>query len=57
MHDNSILLGRPFLQTSRTQINLYGGTLTMGFGGEVIKFHTCDDMRFSANVNNSCALK
>ena len=33
-----ILLGRPFLKTSRTNIDIHDGSLTMEFNGEIIKF-------------------
>ncbi|XP_052621604.1 uncharacterized protein LOC128127214 [Lactuca sativa] len=36
---SSILLGRPFLKTSKTKINVYNGTLSMEFDGEVINFN------------------
>ncbi|KAL7583580.1 hypothetical protein Lser_V15G43526 [Lactuca serriola] len=32
-----ILLGRPFLKTARTKIDVYAGSLTMEFDGETIK--------------------
>ena len=31
-----ILLGRPFLKTGRTKIDVHDGTLTMEFDGEII---------------------
>jgi len=31
-------LGRPFLKTSRTKIDVHDGSLTMEFDGEIIKF-------------------
>ncbi|KAL7586378.1 hypothetical protein Lser_V15G39225 [Lactuca serriola] len=36
---SSILLGRPFLKTSKTKIDVYNGTLSMEFDGEVINFN------------------
>lgn len=30
-----ILLGRPFLSTSQTKIDVHGGTLTMEFDGRI----------------------
>jgi len=36
-HDIPILLGRPFLKTARTKIDVHEGALTMEFDGEVIK--------------------
>ncbi|XP_052171559.1 uncharacterized protein LOC127787541 [Diospyros lotus] len=40
-----ILLGRPFLKTSRTKIDVHDGTLTMEFDGEIVKFNIFDDTR------------
>jgi len=54
--DIPILLGRPFLTTARTKIDVYEGTLTMKFDGEVIKFNIFDAMRFPADVNCMYAL-
>ncbi|XP_021751645.1 uncharacterized protein LOC110717300 [Chenopodium quinoa] len=41
-----ILLGRPFLKTSRTKIDVHSGVLTMEFDGEVIRFNLFDAMRY-----------
>ncbi|KAJ0569236.1 putative retrotransposon gag domain, aspartic peptidase domain superfamily [Helianthus annuus] len=38
-HSSSILLGRPFLKTAKTKIDVYSGTLSMEFDGEVINFN------------------
>ncbi|CAN6560240.1 unnamed protein product [Malus baccata var. baccata] len=48
-----ILLGRPFMKTSRTKIDVFNGTLTMEFDGEVINFNLSDTMKFP-NENHSC---
>ena len=45
-HDIPILLGRPFLKTARTKIDVHEGALTMEFDGEVIKFNIFDAMIF-----------
>ncbi|XP_012448668.1 uncharacterized protein LOC105771823 [Gossypium raimondii] len=50
---NLILLGRPFLKTSKIIINVYEGTLTMEFDGEVIKFNIHDAMKYP---NIACSL-
>jgi len=55
-HDVPILLGRTFLKTTRTKIDMYAGTLTMEFDGEIIKLNIFDALRFSANVNSMRAL-
>ncbi|CAN6562547.1 unnamed protein product [Malus baccata var. baccata] len=48
-----ILLGRPFMKTARMKIDVFNGTLTMEFDGEVINFSLSDSMKFS-NENHSC---
>jgi len=55
-HDIPILLGRPFLKTARTQIDVHNGALTMEFDGEVVKFNVFDAMRFPSDVNYLYAL-
>ncbi|CAL8992974.1 unnamed protein product, partial [Prunus brigantina] len=34
-----ILLGRPFMKTARTNIDVFKGTLTMEFDGDIIDFN------------------
>ncbi|CAN6695200.1 unnamed protein product [Malus baccata var. baccata] len=41
-----ILLGRPFMKTARTKIDVFKGTLTMEFDAEVIDFNISDAMRY-----------
>ncbi|KAM1405285.1 hypothetical protein ACFX2F_000134 [Malus domestica] len=41
-----ILLGQPFMKTTRTKIDVFKGTLTMEFDGEVIDFNISDAMRY-----------
>ncbi|KAM1683194.1 hypothetical protein EV1_034086 [Malus domestica] len=41
-----ILLGRPFMKTARTKIDVFKGTLTMEFDGEVIDFKISNAMRY-----------
>ncbi|KAM1569365.1 hypothetical protein ACFX10_034489 [Malus domestica] len=48
-----ILLGMPFMKTARTKIDVYNGTLTMEFDGEVINFNLSDSMKFP-NETHSC---
>ena len=38
LNPNPILLGRPFLKTSKTKIDVDKGTLTMEFDGELTEF-------------------
>ena len=46
-----ILLGRPFLKTSKTKIDVHSGTLTMEFDGEIVKFNICDAMKYPDDDN------
>ncbi|CAN6544138.1 unnamed protein product [Malus baccata var. baccata] len=48
-----ILLGRPFMKTARTKIDVYNGTLRMEFDGEVINFNLSDSMKYPSE-NHSC---
>ncbi|KAH9741368.1 Endonuclease [Citrus sinensis] len=41
-----ILLGRPFLKTARTKMDVHKRTLTMEFDGEVIEFNMYDAMKY-----------
>ncbi|XP_062093502.1 uncharacterized protein LOC133799504 [Humulus lupulus] len=56
MEDDSIpcstpvLLGRPFLKTTRTKIDVHEGTLTMEFDGEVIRFNIFEVMQYPRNL-------
>ncbi|KAL7606731.1 uncharacterized protein LOC111889056 [Lactuca sativa] len=47
---SSILLGRPFLKIARTKIDIYDGTLSMEFDGEVINFNIYDAMHYPDDV-------
>ncbi|XP_070676279.1 uncharacterized protein [Malus domestica] len=48
-----ILLGRPFMKTARTKIDVFKGTLTMEFDGEVIDFNISETMRYLVD-DHSC---
>ncbi|CAN6548172.1 unnamed protein product [Malus baccata var. baccata] len=48
-----ILLGRPFMKTARTKIDVFNGTLRMEFDGEVINFNLSDSMKYPSE-NHSC---
>ncbi|CAN6695215.1 unnamed protein product [Malus baccata var. baccata] len=48
-----ILLGRPFMKTARTKIDVYKGTLTIEFDGEVINFNISETMRYPVD-DHSC---
>ncbi|XP_023905387.1 uncharacterized protein LOC112017160 [Quercus suber] len=46
-----ILLGRLFLKTSKTKIDVHSGTLTMEFDGEIVKFNIYDAMKYPDDDN------
>ncbi|CAN6697888.1 unnamed protein product [Malus baccata var. baccata] len=48
-----ILLGRPFMKTARTKIDVLKGTLTMEFDGEIINFKISEAMKFPKD-DHSC---
>ena len=53
-HDPSsvpILLGRPFLRTSRTNIDCWAGILTMEFDGKVVMFNIDETMKHPPDVH------
>ena len=51
MISTPILLGRPFLKTSKTKIDVHNGTLTMEFDGEIVKFNIYDAMKYPDDDN------
>ncbi|XP_052171589.1 uncharacterized protein LOC127787568, partial [Diospyros lotus] len=59
MEDNStlehapLILGRPFLKTARTIINVHEGTLSMEFAGNTINFKILDAMKFPAEDHST----
>ena len=46
-----LLLGRPFMKTTRTKIDVYNGTLTMKFAGEIVRFNIFEAMRYPSDLN------
>ncbi|CAN6697897.1 unnamed protein product [Malus baccata var. baccata] len=48
-----ILLGRPFMKTARTKIDVFKGTLMMEFDGEVIDFNLSESIKFPKD-DHSC---
>ncbi|KMS96889.1 hypothetical protein BVRB_7g180720 [Beta vulgaris subsp. vulgaris] len=46
-----LLLGRPFLKTARTKIDVFEGTLTMEFDGEILKFNIFDAMKYPSDID------
>ncbi|XP_031096917.1 uncharacterized protein LOC116001167 [Ipomoea triloba] len=47
-----ILLGRPFLKTSKTKIDVHDDTLTMEFNGALIKFNIYNAMKYPDDVSS-----
>ena len=47
-----LLLDRPFMKTARTKIDVYNGTLTMEFDGEVVRFNIFEAMRYPSDVHS-----
>ncbi|XP_021741538.1 uncharacterized protein LOC110707795 [Chenopodium quinoa] len=47
-----LLLGRPFLKTSKTKIDVHEGNLTMEIDGEMIKFNIFDAMKYPNDISN-----
>ncbi|XP_016723785.1 uncharacterized protein [Gossypium hirsutum] len=43
-NSSDIILGRPFLSTARTRIDVWSGTLIMEFDNETVKFNVYEDM-------------
>ncbi|CAL9012117.1 unnamed protein product, partial [Prunus brigantina] len=48
-----ILLGRPFMKTARTKIDVFKGTLTMEFDGDIIGFNIAEAIRYPID-DHSC---
>ena len=47
-----LLLERPFMKTARTKIDVYNGTLTMEFNGEVVRFNKFEVMRYPSDLQS-----
>ncbi|XP_027165915.1 uncharacterized protein LOC113765866 [Coffea eugenioides] len=53
-HDPSpLLLGRPFLSTARTKIDVNKGTLSMEFDGEIVHFNIFESMKYPSESHAS----
>ncbi|XP_026435995.1 uncharacterized protein LOC113333806 [Papaver somniferum] len=48
----SLLLGRPFMRTARTKIDVFKGTITMEFDGKPISFNIFEAMRYPSDVHS-----
>ncbi|XP_052625801.1 uncharacterized protein LOC128132850 [Lactuca sativa] len=46
-----ILLGRPFMNTAHTIIDVHNGKITMEFDGETIRFNIFEAMRYPSNIS------
>ncbi|XP_027158126.1 uncharacterized protein LOC113759750 [Coffea eugenioides] len=51
-----ILLGRPFLSTARTKIDVNKGTLSMEFDGKMVNFNIFEAMKYPEESNSVFAL-
>ncbi|XP_070662278.1 uncharacterized protein [Malus domestica] len=49
----TILLGRPFMKIARTKIDVFKGTLTMEFDGDVIDFNISESIKYPKD-DHSC---
>ncbi|KAL5570305.1 hypothetical protein UlMin_026880 [Ulmus minor] len=47
-----LLLGRPFMKTARTKIDVHNGTLTIEFDGESISFNIFEAMRYPSDIHS-----
>ena len=56
MHVAPILLGRPFLKTTRTKIDYVSGILTMEFDGEMVEFNIYDAMKHPVDDHYLCSI-
>jgi len=46
-----ILLGRPFMKIARTKIDVYIGSLSFEFDGEIVTFNIFDAMKYLEDSN------
>ncbi|KAJ4930451.1 hypothetical protein NE237_000117 [Protea cynaroides] len=51
-----LLLGRPFLKTAKTKIDVHDGTLYMEFDGEIVCFNIFEAMRYPSDINSVFAI-
>ncbi|XP_027183938.1 uncharacterized protein LOC113782233 [Coffea eugenioides] len=56
LNPSPILLGRPFLSTVRTKIDVNEGILSMEFDGEIVNFNIFDAMKYPDEANSVFAL-
>ncbi|CAN6712517.1 unnamed protein product [Malus baccata var. baccata] len=51
-----LILGRPFLRTARTKIDVYNGTLTMEIDRESVKFKIFNAMRYPSELESCLSI-
>ena len=51
-----LLLGRPFMKTTHTKIDVARGALTMEFGGDVINFKVSESIKNTNDVRSCFAI-
>nr|XP_027102989.1 uncharacterized protein LOC113724266 [Coffea arabica] len=56
LNPSPILLGRPFLSTARTKIDVNEGTLSMEFDEKIVNFNIFDAMKYPNESNSVYAL-
>ncbi|XP_027156212.1 uncharacterized protein LOC113756982, partial [Coffea eugenioides] len=56
LNPSPILLGRPFLSTARTKIDVNEGTLSMEFDSETVNFNIFEAMKYPEESNSVFAL-
>ena len=56
LNPSPILLGRPFLSTVRTKIDVNEGTLSINFDGKIVNFNIFDMMKYPEESNSVYAL-
>ncbi|XP_071921870.1 uncharacterized protein [Coffea arabica] len=52
LNPSPIFLGRPFLSTVRTKLDMNEGTLSMEFDGEIVNFNIFDAMKYPDEANS-----
>ena len=55
-HAAPILLGRPFLKTANTKIDVCSGSLTMEFDGERVEYNIYNAMKYPPEDHSLCAI-
>ncbi|CAN6726242.1 unnamed protein product [Malus baccata var. baccata] len=51
-----LLLGRPFMKTAQTKIDVANGAVTMAFGGDMINFKIPESIENTNDVRSCCAI-